>query len=128
GPLVEQAWNAALKQAELNPDQVDRLLVTGMHARAVRSVGGRLGAAKAAMGDDLTTTVGNTGTAHPALVLANALETAEPGQVIALVVLADGAEVLLFRTTEALRSYRPKYAVAKQIENGAPLPYGKFLS
>jgi 3-hydroxy-3-methylglutaryl CoA synthase/uncharacterized OB-fold protein len=127
-PLVEQAWNAALKKAELNPDQVDRLLITGMHARAVRSIGGRLGASKAAMGDDLSTTVGNTGTAHAALLLTNALETAEPGQVIALVVLADGAEVLLFRTTDALKSYKAKYSVAKQIENGAPLTYGKFLS
>jgi hydroxymethylglutaryl-CoA synthase len=127
-PLVEQAWNAVLKKAELNPDQVNRLLITGMHARAVRSIGARLGASKAAMGDDLATTVGNTGTAHAALLLANALETAEPGQVIALVVLADGAEVLLFRTTDALNAYKPKYTVAKQIENGAPLSYGKFLS
>jgi hydroxymethylglutaryl-CoA synthase len=127
-PLVEQAWNLALKNAELSPENVDRLIITGMHARAVRSIGGRLGASKAAMGDDLALTVGNTGTANPALLLTNAIETAEPGQVIALVVLADGAEVLLFRTTDALESYRPKYAVAAQIANGAPLTYGKFLS
>jgi 3-hydroxy-3-methylglutaryl CoA synthase len=36
-PLAEQAWNGALKAAELNPDQVDKLIVTGMHARAVRA-------------------------------------------------------------------------------------------
>ena len=106
-PLAEQAWNGALKAAELSPDQVDRLIVTGMHARAVRGIGGRLGASKAAMADDLAATVGNTGTAHAALLLTNALETAEPGQVIALVVLADGVDVLLFRTTDALAAYRP---------------------
>jgi len=127
-PLAEQAWNGALKAAELSPDQVDRLIVNGMHARAVRGIAGRLGASKAATADDLATTVGNTGTAHPALLLTNALESAEPGQVIALVVLADGAEVLLFRTTDALAGYRPTRAVATQIANGAPLAYGKFLS
>ncbi len=127
-PLVEQAWNLALKNAEISPDQVDRLIVTGMHARAVRGIAARLGASKAATADDLATTVGNTGTAHPALLLANALESAEPGQVIALVVLADGAEVLLFRTTDALAGFRPARSIATQIGNGAPLAYGKFLS
>ena len=106
-PLAEQAWNGALKAAELSPDQIDRLIVTGMHARAVRGIAGRLGASKAATAEDLAATVGNTGTADAALLLTNALETAEAGQVIALVVLADGVDVLLFRTTAAISSYRP---------------------
>jgi 3-hydroxy-3-methylglutaryl CoA synthase/uncharacterized OB-fold protein len=127
-PLAEQAWNGALKAAELNPDQVDKLIVTGMHARAVRGIAGRLGASKAAMADDLAATVGNTGTAQAALLLTHAIETAEPGQVIALVVLADGVDVLLFRTTDALSSYRPARAVGTQVANGGALPYGKFLS
>ena len=127
-PLAEQAWNAALKAAELSPDQVDRLIVTGMHARAVRGIAGRLGASKAATADDLAATVGNTGTAQAALLLTNVLETAEPGQVVALVVLADGVDVLLFRTTSALAAYRPARAVATQIANGGALSYGKFLS
>jgi 3-hydroxy-3-methylglutaryl CoA synthase len=127
-PLVEQAWNGALKRAECSPEQVDHLIVTGMHARAVRGIAARLGAANAASVDDLSTTVGNTGTAHPALLLTSALETAEPGKLIALVVLADGADVLLFRTTDALPAYRPTRSIATQIANGAPLAYGKFLS
>src|SRR5437879_3354884 len=108
GPLVEQAWNAALKAAELSADQVARVIVTGMHARAA--------------------TVGNTGSAHAALLLADTLESAQPGQVIGLVVLADGADVLLFRTTDAIASYAPARTVAAQIDGAADLPYGKFLS
>ena len=127
-PLAEQAWNAALKAVELSPEQVDRLIVTGMHARAVRGIAGRLGASNAKTADDLATTVGNTGTAHPALLLTNALETSEPGHVVALVVLADGVDVLLFRTTDAIASYRPARSVATQVANGGALAYGKFLS
>jgi 3-hydroxy-3-methylglutaryl CoA synthase/uncharacterized OB-fold protein len=127
-PLVTQAWNDACKAAEISPDQVTQLILTGMHARAVRSIGGKIGAANAKMVDDLAATVGNTGTAHAALLLTSALETAEPGQVIALVVLADGADVLLFRTTDAIASYRPTRSIATQIANGSDLPYGKFLS
>src|SRR5262249_4227837 len=63
-PLVEQAWNAALKAAELSPDQVNRVIVTGMHSRAARAVAARLGTAKDALADDRAATVGNTGSAH----------------------------------------------------------------
>jgi hydroxymethylglutaryl-CoA synthase len=127
-PLVEQAWNAALKTAELNPDAVDRVIVTGAHARAVRAVTNRLGVAKESIVDDRAATVGFTGAAHPGLLLADALEQAAPGEVVALVTLADGADVLLFRTTDAIGSYAPARTVAAQIEGGAELPYGKFLS
>jgi hydroxymethylglutaryl-CoA synthase len=127
-PLGEQAWNAALKAAELTPEQVDRLIVTGTHARAIRSLTRRLGVAEAAVVDDLSATVGNTGTAHAGLLLASALETAEPGQVIALVSLVDGADVLVFRATDAIASYTPARAVATQVENSGAVPYGRFLS
>jgi hydroxymethylglutaryl-CoA synthase len=128
GPLAEQAWNAALKTTGLSAEQVSTVIVTGMHARAVRGISGRLGTAKEALADDLAATVGNTGTAHAALVLTNALEQAAPGQVIGLVVLADGADVVLFRTTDAIASYAPARTVASQIENAADLPYTKFLN
>src|SRR4029079_11420845 len=57
-PLGEQAWNAALKAASLSPDQVDRVVVTGLHARAVRSMVKRLGVGDGALVDDLAATVG----------------------------------------------------------------------
>ncbi len=79
GPLVDQAWNAALKAAELSADDVDKVIVTGMHARAARAVAAKLGTAKEALVDDRAATVGNTGSAHAALLLADTLESAQPG-------------------------------------------------
>ncbi len=128
GPLVDQAWNSALKASDLSPEQVDRVIVTGLHARAVRGAIARLGTAKESLVDDLSSSVGNTGTAHAALLLTSALEAAAPGQIIGLVVLADGVDVLLFRTTDAIAGYAPARAVKTQIENCAPIGYGKFLS
>ncbi|HEX2737152.1 MAG TPA: 3-oxoacyl-[acyl-carrier-protein] synthase III C-terminal domain-containing protein, partial [Acidimicrobiia bacterium] len=106
-PLVDEAWNAALKDTDVTAEQVDRLVVTGMHTRAVRSAVKRLGTTKDALVDDLSATVGNTGTAHAALLLTAALEAAKPGQTIAVVTLADGVDVLLFRTTDAIKSFTP---------------------
>jgi hydroxymethylglutaryl-CoA synthase len=62
------------------------------------------------------------------MLLTAALEAAEPGQVIALVVLADGADVLLFRTTEAIAAYEAVRPVAAQVAQGAPVTYGRFLT
>ena len=62
-------------------------------------------------------------------MLASLLERSGPGQVVAVVALADGADVLVFRTTDGPRRRgRPADPVADQIAAGADLPYGKFLS
>jgi uncharacterized OB-fold protein len=127
-PLGEHAWKRALDQAGLAPADVARVVVTSSHARAARSLTGRIGVAKDAIVDDLSATVGFTGAAHPALLLTAAIEQSAPGDVIALVTLADGADVLLFRVTDARASYRPARAVAAQIGHGGPIAYGKFLA
>jgi uncharacterized OB-fold protein len=76
---------------------------------------------------DLAASVGNLGAAQPALLLTAALEAAQPAQVIALVVLADGAHVQLFRTTDALAGWTPARPLADQASAGAPIPYGTYL-
>ncbi|MGQ0803168.1 MAG: OB-fold domain-containing protein [Actinomycetota bacterium] len=127
-PLGEQAWNAALKATELTSEAIDHLIVTGVHPRAARALSGRLGVDKEKVVDGLAATVGNTGTAHPSVLLISALESASPGDVIAVVSLADGVDVLLFRATDALASYSPARPLADQVNNGGELPYGKFLT
>ena len=127
-PLGTEAWESALKSVGITADQVDRVAVTGMHGRAVKALARALGLGDGALVDDLTATVGQAGAAHPGLVLASMVERAEPGQVLALVSLADGADVLVFRTTDALGEWSPAETVADQVAAGADLPYGKFLS
>jgi 3-hydroxy-3-methylglutaryl CoA synthase/uncharacterized OB-fold protein len=125
-PLAEQAWNAALKAAALEPADVAVAIVTGGHERAVRALAPRLGAATVA--DDLSASLGNTGAAHAGLVLVSVLEGATPGQVVAIVNLADGVDVVLLRTTDAITALNPAWPVADQLGAGAPITYAKFLS
>jgi hydroxymethylglutaryl-CoA synthase len=121
------AWEDALKAAGLSVDQVDRVLIATSHARAATTLGKKL-----ALGDrllaGLDTTVGFTGAAQPGLLLAHALDGAAPGQTVALVVLADGADVVLFRTTDVLADRRSSPSVADQVAAGAPIAYGKYLT
>ncbi|HXW34236.1 MAG TPA: hydroxymethylglutaryl-CoA synthase, partial [Acidimicrobiales bacterium] len=117
-PMVERAWNSALKACELSSEQIDVAVVTGNHARAVRAAANRLGAKSVA--DSLESTVGNTGAAHFGVVLSDVLDNAQPGTTIAVVVLADGVDVLVFRTTENISSFSPSKSVAAQISRSAP--------
>lgn len=129
GPLADQAWNDALKAADLTPEQVDRLIITSPHARALKAAKRKLGVGAKAVVEGLDATVGNAATAQPALLLASELEGAEPDEVIALVVLADGVDVIVVRTTDAIESWQPARPVATQVSTGdASLPYAKFLS
>jgi len=121
--LAVQAWGDALESAGLSADEVDQIVVATAHPRAGGVVAKKLG--RPVVGD-LAATVGSTGAAQPALALTAAIEAAVPGTVIALVALADGADVLIFRTTGERVSARP---VATQIDDGNDsLPYAKFLA
>jgi 3-hydroxy-3-methylglutaryl CoA synthase/uncharacterized OB-fold protein len=130
--LVEPAQAAitdALKQAGIQPGELSAVTVSGTSPRAARKVAGALNGMGATLVDDLSATVGFTGAAHAGLLLAAALDTAGAGAVIASVSLADGADALLFRATDALSSARPSPALAEQIAaGGPPLPYPTFLT
>jgi len=128
-PLAVEAFATALKDASLAADGVDRLIVTGLHARAVDKAAVKLAAGRDILVDDRTRAIGNSGTPHPLLLLADVLETATPDQTIALVVLADGADVLLLRTTDAISRWQPTPTITGQIAAGDDrLPYARFLT
>ena len=126
-PLGVTAWEDALKHAGLVADQVDHVAIAGTHTRAIAALAKRLGVGDRQVGTDLASRIGNLGAAQPAALLAAALERAEPGHVIALVVLADGADVVLLRVTDAILSWSPHRTVEGHAAGGAPVDYGTYL-
>ncbi len=128
-PLVAEAATAAFKQCELGSDDVDLVVVTGLHARAVRGAARSAGVGSAKIANDMTMTIGNTGTPHAGLVLTSALDEAEPNQTIMVIHLADGCDVGFYRTTEALTNFVSAEPISAQIERGNDtLDYNKFLT
>jgi uncharacterized OB-fold protein len=104
------------------------VVVAGPHGRAAKGVARAIGAKPEALADDLTGVIGNTGTAHAGLLLADALDRAAADQLIAVVSLADGADVTIWRTTGALASRRPALTVATRVAGGTPVSYATFLT
>ena len=113
------AWDDALKAASV--DEVARVAVVGSHARACTQLQRNLAGEAVAV----PAGVGFCGAAAPGLALAALLDAAEPGELVALVVLADGADVLLLRATDALPAHRS--SLADQAAAGAPIAYGTYL-
>src|SRR3989338_5673163 len=127
-PLGGAAVTEALKQAGITAQALDRLIVAGPHARACKRVAASVGAPPAAVADDLGAVIGNTGTAHAGLLLADTLDRAAPDQLIAVVSLADGCDVTIWRTAAALGTRRANPTVAQQIAGGTGVPYAAFLT
>jgi hydroxymethylglutaryl-CoA synthase len=125
-PLGRAAWDQALADAGLEPGQVSAAAVAAPTARIATAMGARLGAGSVL--DGLGATIGQTGAAHPALSLVALLEQARPGDLVALVSLADGADVIVLRCTTAIEDFRPARPLADQLANGGPVTYAKFLA
>ena len=123
-PLVRSAWADALGAAGL--ERVDLLVVSGYHARAAKAAAGTLGKTAGAVVDTRADSIGNPAAAQPFLALAAALEAAGPGQSVALVVLADGVDVLIFRATDSLADQPAR--LAEQVGAATPVTYGRFLA
>jgi hydroxymethylglutaryl-CoA synthase len=134
-PLAHSAFDRALGRAGLTVAEVDHLIVTGLHARAVASLKKSLGVPADRVAADHAGLIGNLGVAQSGLALADVLERATGDQVVAVVEVADGADVAILRTTAALAAaqgvrreagVRP---VAELVEQGrADLAYAVFLS
>ena len=124
--LAEDAIERATKEANIGLEDVDKFVIAGLHARAVRGLS-RIAGDK--LVDDLTARIGNPGAAQLPLLVAAALDTAAPGETILCVHLADGAYASVLRTTDAIASYSPYESVETQIESGNDsLSYNAYLT
>jgi 3-hydroxy-3-methylglutaryl CoA synthase/NAD(P)-dependent dehydrogenase (short-subunit alcohol dehydrogenase family)/putative sterol carrier protein len=127
--MLPQAIQGLMGKLDLSPDDVAKLIYpcffTREHAGIARTLG--FGAEKV-MGN-LHEVCGETGTAHPLVMLIAALEESQPGDLLIVAGFGQGCDALCFRVTEGIRSLparhgtRAALAQKKTTEN-----YLKFLS
>ncbi|WP_191625286.1 3-oxoacyl-[acyl-carrier-protein] synthase III C-terminal domain-containing protein [Pseudomonas fluorescens] len=87
----------------------------------------KLGVEAATLLDDFQDEIGDTGTAHSLLQLADALEKAEPGQLILLAAFGQGCDVAVFRKEAGARA--PARGVRRALAEGIEeTSYMKMLS
>ncbi len=120
--MVAQALSELLKTAALKPGDLSRVVVYAPDGRNYADVAKRSPALAAFNPEPLLMGAGNLGTASAFAQLALVLETAQPGDRIALVGYGDGADAFLLTVTGAIRERRPRRGVMDWLNSKGYLP------
>ena len=129
GKLIPRAVATALSKAGVEAADVTHFILPSTFRGVDAQVAKGCGVSADAVADALLDRIGDTGICHPLLMLAHVLEHAKPGAVIVLAQFGSGAEVVVLRTTEAVRTFRPAKGVGEWLSRGVEeTNYTKFLS
>lgn len=127
--LMLEAITAALKNSGLVAGDINHFVFPSTFLKMDAQLAKTCGIRPEAVVDNLALRVGDTGVPHAHLLLARVLETAQPGETILVSQFGSGAQALVFRVTEAIRSFRPKRGVSAWVAGGVEeTMYTKFLS
>lgn len=125
--ILVRAATSAVRRAltEAGLDAVDHVVVSSSNARAAAVLRKTLrGSGADALVERAT---GFTGAAHPGLLLAAALDDAEPGQTVLLLSATEGADAFVFRVGDGVRRARGSASVKDQLAARHALSYGRYL-
>jgi len=127
--IVPRALEAVLKAAGAKPESVTHFCMPCTLSRVVPAIAKRAGIAENAVRDTLGTVCGDTGAAHPLVLLVHALQDAKPGERILVASFGQGCDALLFEVTDAITQLPArsgvKGALARRKEEQN---YAKFLA
>jgi 3-hydroxy-3-methylglutaryl CoA synthase len=127
--IVAEAGRAALAAAGVTGADVHRLVFSSPIRGVREAVAKALGVGADRLADELAAGAGDTGVAHPFLMLTHVLEEATAGQVIMVVGFGQGADVLLFRTTDLVAKRTAPVTVKSLLGSGiVEQNYLKFLA
>lgn len=110
--LVVEGVEAALQQAGVSAVDVSHFILAAPFKGVATAVIKKLGITAEAEADGLEADCGYSGAAHGLLMLAHVLERAAPNQTIVLAGFGQGVDVLVLRTTDALKSFTPRHGVS----------------
>lgn len=126
--LAPEAAKAALEDAGLAIGDIHHIVVPAMLRGAAGDVVKRLGFTGNVV-DDLFDGCGYAGAAAAPLMLASALEVANPGERILVVSFGQGADALVLEVTDAIFRARPSRGVAGSLTNAITSDsYMRYLS
>ena len=121
-PVVKRALDAAA----LGPQDIDHFVMPSGLPRVNQAIAKKLGIRPEVVADTLFERCGDTGTAHPLLMLARTLAIAGPKQKILLVQFGSGCDAIVLETTakQVSATSEPAWLTDGQIETN----YLKYLS
>lgn len=127
--VVPEVAGRLFKQTSVAPAAIDFFCMPSTISGIAAAVAKQLKIKPEAVVDNLAARCGDTGAAHPLMLLAAALESAKPGQKILVIGFGAGSDALLFEATAAIESYKSASSVSATIARGVTdKNYTKLLS
>jgi hydroxymethylglutaryl-CoA synthase len=127
--MVPPVIARCLKEAGVAAGDVARFCMPAMQARIANAVAKAAGVDDRAVCDPLHSGLGDTGAAHPLVLLVAALENAKPGEKILLVGFGQGADALLFEATPDIAKQPKRLGLAGHLaRRKEETAYGRFLA
>jgi hydroxymethylglutaryl-CoA synthase len=127
--ILADGLRDGLRILEIAPASVDHLIIAVAVNGVPEGIAKKAGIRTEVVRNTLGATVGYTGVAHPALMLAQALETAKPGELIVVASFGQGCDILVFEVTEAINRLPKSRGVARWLNRRKPEGnYIRFLA
>ncbi len=128
GPAVQSVFRRCLNEACLQPSDLAKVALDTGRRRIGAALARTFGLDAHQIAGDLTAKVGRPGSANAGLLLAGMLDEASPGDRLAVVSAADGAEAVIVEVSEGIERARPRHSVSDWIDAGrGELPYETYL-
>jgi 3-hydroxy-3-methylglutaryl CoA synthase/NAD(P)-dependent dehydrogenase (short-subunit alcohol dehydrogenase family)/putative sterol carrier protein len=126
--IIPEAVNGLFEKLSISIDDVDKLVFPCFFKAEHKKIASKLGAAPEKVADNMHEVCGETGAAHPLVMLVQALEEAQPGDRILVAGFGQGCDALYFRVTDAIRDLPHRRGIAGSLENKKSTDnYMKFL-
>ena len=128
GKIIPEAIGGLLKKLSLQVGDVARFVYPCYFSSEHKKIARRLGMEKEQVANNLHKQLGETGTAHPLLMLAGVLEQAKPGEKIVVAGFGQGCDALCFEVTEKIADLSPRRGLSGSLaDRVAEENYTKFL-
>ncbi len=126
--IIPEAVTGLFKKLSITMKDVDTLVFPCFFKTEHRNIAKALGATADKVVDNLHEVCGETGAAHPLVMLAYALDQAKPGDGILLAGFGQGCDALYFKVTENLSKLPRRRGIKGSLENKKTTDnYLKFL-
>jgi 3-hydroxy-3-methylglutaryl CoA synthase/NAD(P)-dependent dehydrogenase (short-subunit alcohol dehydrogenase family)/putative sterol carrier protein len=126
--IIPEAVTGLFNKLSISIDDVDTLVFPCFFKGEHRKIAKSLGATPEKVVDNLHEVCGETGAAHPLVMLVYALEQASPGDRILLTGFGQGCDALYFQVTDHIHNLSHRTGIRGSLENRRALDsYLKFL-
>src|SRR5262249_51784625 len=127
-PAITDTATRALAAAGVEASSLVTVILDGTNPRSMAGLPRALGLRPEHVADTLSANVGRPGVGPAGLLLARALDQANPGDRILVVCEADGADALVFEVTGTIKDARPTRTVDRWIASKRnDLAYNTYL-